>query len=145
MDLLTSMDVSASGLGAQRIRINVISMNLANIHTTRTLKGGPYLRKSVLLAAVPMGSHFDGILEASLDSALNRVQVVGIVDGGDRIKRIYDPSHPDADGDGYLTLPDINVMEEMTNMLMASRSYEANVTAFQAAKNMALKAIDMAR
>lgn len=145
MDFMTAMDVSASGLTAQRIRMNIISMNLANTHTTRTPHGGPYIRKSVLMAAVPVGDEFDRILQAGLGQSLNGVEVIDIVNDRRGFRKVFDPSHPDANAQGYVNLPNINLIEEMVNMLVASRSYEANVTAFQATKNMALKALEIGK
>ena len=152
---MTALEVSASGLDAQRIRMNIAAMNLANIHTTRTKSSGPYRRKSVIFEAVPVQNPFDRILQASmLMPGYSRqgnlfseppmgVHVVDIVDDNRGFKKIFEPSHPDADKDGYVMLPNINVIEEMVNMLMASRSYEANITAFQATKNMILKAMEI--
>jgi len=152
---MTALEVSASGLDAQRIRMNIAAMNLANIHTTRTRSGGPYRRKSVIFEAIPVQNPFDRILQASLlmpgysrqgslfSEPPTGVRVVNIVNDNRAFKRVFEPSHPDADKDGYVMLPNINVIEEMVNMLMASRSYEANITTFQATKNMILKAIEI--
>ncbi len=130
---------------AQRIRMNVISSNLANIQTTRTPQGGPYRRRDVVFAAVPLSSSFDEILRNSLNKGLSEVRVVDVVIDGRSPKMIYAPNHPDADRSGYVAMPNVNVIEEMVNMLSATRSYEANVTAIQAAKGMVLKALEIGR
>lgn len=130
---------------AQRIRMNVISSNLANVQTTRTPQGGPYRRRDVVFAAVPLSSSFDEILRSRLGEGLTEVRVVDLVIDGRSPKMIYAPSHPDADDSGYVAMPNINVIEEMVNMLSATRSYEANVTAIQAAKGMLLKALEIGR
>ncbi len=130
---------------AQRIRMNVISSNLANIQTTRTPQGGPYRRRDVVFAAVPLSSSFEEILRNSLNKGLSEVRVVDVVIDGRSPKMIYAPNHPDADRSGYVAMPNVNVIEEMVNMLSATRSYEANVTAIQAAKGMVLKALEIGR
>lgn len=145
MDYFSSLYISASGLMAQRIRMNVISSNLANIQTTRTPQGGPYRRRDVVFAAVPLSSSFDEILRNSLNKGLSEVRVVDVVIDGRSPKMIYAPNHPDADRSGYVAMPNVNVIEEMVNMLSATRSYEANVTAIQAAKGMVLKALEIGR
>ncbi len=125
--------------------MNVISSNLANIQTTRTPQGGPYRRRDVVFAAVPLSSSFDEILRNSLNKGLSEVRVVDVVIDGRSPKMIYAPNHPDADRSGYVAMPNVNVIEEMVNMLSATRSYEANVTAIQAAKGMVLKALEIGR
>ena len=144
MDLFSSLDISASGLTAQRIRMNVIASNLANAHTTRTPEGGPYQRQAVVLET-PVSSSFEDVFRNVLDTSVAAVRVIGIVTDQSASKTIYSPNHPDADPSGYVALPNVNIVEEMVNMLAASRSYEANVTAIQAAKGMALKALEIAR
>ncbi len=145
MDFFTALDVSSTGLSAQRMRMNVISGNLANIETTRTPEGGYYRRKDVIFAATRVGSPFQDILESRLASNVYQVQVEGIYqdNGPPRLK--YDPGHPDADDKGYVALPNISVMGEMVNMLLTTRAYEANITAINATKNMALKALEISR
>ena len=143
MDFFTALKISASGLSAQRIRMNVISSNLANINTTRTPEGGPYRRKDVVFATVPAVSRFDKIFESKLEEKLNQVKVVGLFYDEAPPKLKYDPGHPDANEKGYVALPNITVIGEMANMLSATRSYEANVTAIHATKSMALKALEI--
>ena len=145
MDLFGSLHISASGLTAQRVRMNVISSNLANAHTTRTPEGGPYRRRDVVFATIPVPSSFEEAFRNALDTTVAGVRVVDIVTDGNSPKMIYNPNHPDADDSGYVALPNVNIVEEMVNMLAAARSYEANVTAIQATKGMALKALEIAR
>lgn len=145
MDFFNSLYVSASGLTAQRIRMNVIASNLANVQTTRTPDGGPYKRRDVVFAAIPRPSSFQEFLRNALDDGVAEVRVVEIVTDGGTPKMLYAPNHPDADVSGYVAMPNISVIEEMVNMLSATRSYEANVTAIQAAKGMALKALEIGR
>ncbi len=145
MDFMTALDVSASGMKAQRTHMNVISMNLANVKTTRTQEGGPYHRKSVAFAATPVLNPFDKAMENAEDRELKGVTVRGIVTDRRPSKRVHEPGHPDADKDGYVSYPDINVVEEMANMITTMRSYEANVQAIQDTKSMFNKALQIAR
>lgn len=145
MDFMTALDVSASGMRAQRTYMNVISMNLANAKTTKTPEGGPYHRKSVSFAATPVYNPFDRAMEDAQNRELEGVSVRGIVTDKRPSKRVYEPGHPDADKDGYVSYPDINVVEEMANMITTMRSYEANVQAVQDTKAMFNKALQIAR
>jgi len=145
MDFLDSLAISSSGLTVQRHRMNVISSNLANINTTRTPQGGPYLRKDLVFAACPVGQEFQDVLQAHLSQNLCGVRVAGIITDPRPPLLHYDPHHPDADEQGYVAMPNVNLMEEMVNMISATRSYEANVTAINATKNMALKALEIGR
>jgi flagellar basal-body rod protein FlgC len=143
MDLSIPFTISASGLQAQRQRMNVISSNLANMQSTRTAEGGPYRRKEVIFSGAPVqGPSFGGLLNQATNR-LQTVQVSAIVEDGREPKQVYDPGHPDADPQGFVTMPNINLMEEMVNLMSATRSYEANVTVLDAAKNMALKALEI--
>jgi flagellar basal-body rod protein FlgC len=145
MDLYDAMHTSASGLSAQRLRMNLISGNLANVHTTRTPEGGPYRRKEVVFSAVPKADSFRGHLNARLAVAPCEVRPLKIIED-DRPPIVkFAPQHPDADADGYVALPQVNVMEEMVNLISATRSYEANVSAVRAAKDMALKALEIGK
>ncbi len=139
MDLISSMNVSASGMSAQRTRMNVVSSNLANINTTRTAEGGPYVRKNVILSAVPVRDSFGKLLDENI-SAPN---VVGITNDQSEFQKVYDPSHPDADASGYVLMPNVNLMKEMVDMLSATRAYEANSTVISTIKGMAQRAIDI--
>jgi flagellar basal-body rod protein FlgC len=147
MNFLDSLNTSASGLSAQRLRMNLISSNLANVNTTRTVEGGPYQRKDAVFAAVPkhQKNDFAKILSQTLEPELNEVQVVSIESDARQPLLKYDPQHPDADADGYVSLPNINVVEEMVNMITATRSYEANVTAVKATKDMVVQALEIGR
>lgn len=143
MDLLTAMDVSSSGMKAQRAQLNVISMNMANIRTTKTADGGPYQRKSVSFESTPVYSPFAREMQEQLNRDLHGVKVLGVTADQRPFKQVYEPHHPDANGQGYVTYPDINVVEEMTNMMQAIRGYEANVQTIQAAKRMFQKALQI--
>jgi len=145
MDFSKALGVSSSGLTAQRMRMNTISSNIANINTTRTPEGGPYRRKDVVFEAIPEAKSFGEVLTTQPDRNIQRVQVTDVhVDrGAPRLK--YEPNHPDADENGYVAYPNINLMEEMANMIQATRSYEANVSAIQATKDMALSALELGR
>ncbi len=145
-DFLSGFRISGSGMSAQRQRMNSISSNIANINTTRTPEGGPYRRKDVVFEAMPDGKTFGDIVGASDPRAdYARVQVTDVVSDKKAPLMKLDPSHPDANEDGYVAFPNINLMEEMTNMIQASRSYEANVQAVQATKDMALSALEIGR
>lgn len=145
-DFLTGMRVSSSGMAAQRMRMNTIASNIANINTTQTPEGGPYRRKDVVFEAMPDAKNFGEII-TSTDPAgsFQRVQVTDVISDRKAPLLKYEPDHPDANADGYVAYPNVNLMEEMTNMIQASRSYEANVTALQASKDMALSALEIGR
>lgn len=137
MDSFAIFKVSASALDAQRGRMNTIASNMANIHSTQTEAGGPYKRKDVVFSTMP--------IDSDKSSAMEGVKLVQVVDSQEPFKKIYDPAHPDANKDGFVNLPNINIMEEMVNMMMAVRAYEANVTTFNMSKNMFLKALEIGR
>ncbi len=141
MDFFTAFNVSASGLSAQRVRMNIVSSNLANVNSTNTAAGGPYRRKDVVFAAEPVKSSFQNELE----SKVHEVRAAEIIEDGRPFRSVYDPYHPNADTNGYVYYPNVNVMEEMVNMLSASRSYEANVSAVKTTKQMALKALEIGK
>jgi flagellar basal-body rod protein FlgC len=147
MNLFQSMQISASGLNSQRAVIGVIAENMANVHTTRTDQGGPYLRKRAILSPSPIASSphspFSSLLSTKMGEEPVGVKVADIQEDIDGVKTVYDPSHPDADEAGLLFLPNVNLMEEMVALLTASRVFEANVTAFNAAKTMAMKSLDI--
>ena len=145
-DFLSGFRIGGSGMAAQRARMNTISSNIANINTTRTPEGGPYRRKDVVFTAMPDTKSFGDILNVDDPKAdFNRVQVTDVVYDKKAPLLKYEPTHPDANEDGYVAYPNINLMEEMTNMIQASRSYEANVQAIQATKDMALSALEIGR
>jgi flagellar basal-body rod protein FlgC len=143
MDFFSSMDISASALSAERTRMNLISSNLANANSTRTADGGPYKRKDAVFSAAPAAGSFGAALGQA--SAARRVEVSQIQEDQNPPRLQYEPTHPDADASGYVAYPNVNVVEEMADMISASRSYEANVTAAQAAKSMAIKTLDLGR
>lgn len=133
-------------MAAQRTRMNTISSNIANINTTNTPEGGPYRRKDVVFEAMPDAKSFGEILSTTDPRAsMDRVQVTDIISDRKAPLMKYDPDHPDANPDGYVAYPNINLMEEMTNMIQASRAYEANVSTLQATKDMALSALEIGR
>ncbi|WP_338667515.1 flagellar basal body rod protein FlgC [Pseudodesulfovibrio methanolicus] len=141
MDLMTALDIGASGLTAQRAQLNVISMNMANIRTTKTETGGPYQRKSVSFEATPVYSPFDQAMQDQLNRNLEGVKVLGVTQDQRPFKQVYEPNHPDANDQGYVFYPDINVVEEMANMMQTMRGYEANVQTIESVKRMFQKAL----
>jgi flagellar basal-body rod protein FlgC len=145
MNFLDALHTSSAGLTAQRLRMNLISGNLANAHTTRTEDGGPYRRKEPVFAAQSQKSSFAEVLSGYRTDHLPQVKVIDIVEDTSPPLMKYDPNHPDADDRGYVAMPNINLMEEMVNLISATRSYEANVSAVKAAKEMALKALEISR
>ncbi len=145
MDFSTGLRVSSSGMTAQRMRMNTISSNIANINTTRTPEGGPYRRKDVVFESMPEVRNFGEILTSQPDRNIQRVQVTDVhVDTKAPLLK-YEPNHPEANQEGYVAYPNINLMEEMANMIQATRSYEANVSAMQASKDMAATALEIGR
>lgn len=145
MDFMTAFDIASSALSAERTNMNIISMNLANAKTTRTAEGGPYRRKSVTFAATPVESPFAKAMSSALDRELKGVRVLDIAIDKRPLKRVYEPGHPDADQEGYVFYPDINTVEEMTNMLASMRSYEASATSIENIKAMYTKALEIGR
>lgn len=147
MNFFKSIDISASGLTAQRMRMDVISNNIANVDSTRTESGGPYRRKIPIFQAREANnfdSYMTGIQSGSSTTG-NGVRVVGIAEDQKPFLTVYDPNHPDADANGYVQKPNVNTVNEMVDMISATRSYEANVTAINSAKQMATKALDIGR
>jgi flagellar basal-body rod protein FlgC len=134
--------ISASGMEAQRQRMNVIAGNIANADSTKSAEGGPYRRKDVVFAT-QYNMDFDGYFRASLEDYGASVKVSGVVNDARPLKYTYEPGHPEADANGYVAYPNVNVVEEVVNMISASRGYEANVTAFKATRDMALKALEI--
>ena len=140
MNFLQSLEISASGLYAQRKRMDVIASNLANIETTHTKKGGPYRRKMVVMSTKPV-EDFDKALALQAEG----VKIDDIVEDKSPFKKVFNPSHPDADKDGYLLKPNVDLIVEITNMLMARRAFEANTAAMKSTKQMALKALEIGK
>ena len=145
MDFVTGLRVSGSGMTAQRHRMNAISSNIANINTTQTPEGGPYRRKQVVFESLPEAKTFGEMLLSNPDRKVNRVQVTDILPDRKAPLLKYEPDHPEADENGYVAYPNINLMEEMADMIQATRSYEANVSALNATKDMAMKALEIGR
>jgi flagellar basal-body rod protein FlgC len=145
MSFLEGLKISASGLSAERIRMNVISSNLANASTSRTEEGGPYRRKDVLFTARNSGLSFDNLMRLAFDPNLKEVKVDGITEDKRAPRLMYNPNHPDANEKGYVEMPNISVMEEMVNMITSNRSFESNTQAINATKSMATTAIGIGR
>ncbi|WP_054694462.1 flagellar basal body rod protein FlgC [Syntrophomonas palmitatica] len=154
MRFLESIDVSASGMTAQRLRMDTISSNMANVETTRTANGtGPYRRQIVIFEArneAPAKSKFRAMLEKEQKNSNPaygvRVKEIRQLNENEApFRRVYEPSHPDADAQGYVNYPNVNIVEEMTNMISATRAYEANARVIEASKGMALKALEIGR
>lgn len=146
MSFFSSLDTSASALTAQRLRMDVISQNMANVDTTRTENGGPYKRKVVLFQEIGSKASFAQYLGKAMDSDVGQgVRVTRIVNDETPGSRVYDPSHPDADENGYVTNSNVNVVEEMVNMISANRSYEANITAINTTKSMIAKTLEIGK
>ncbi len=139
MSMFKAMDLSASGLTAQRQRLDVIAENLANVNTTRTAQGGPYKRKSVIMEATPQDDF------ASYLGSPEKVEVVQVSEDSKGLRPELDPGHPDADKDGMVLYPNINPVSEMVHLMLASRAYEANVAVLRTGKAMAQKALEIGR
>lgn len=145
MGLFTSFDISASGMTAQRLRSDIISQNLANVNSTSSSDGGAYRRKTVVFAEKNY-TPFSEVMGTVAGKYTGGVKVTRIVEDTETpMSMVYDPSHPDADENGYVTYPNVNVVTEMTNMIDASRAYEANVTAFNASKSIAMKGLEIGK
>jgi len=144
MSLLSALSVSASGMSAQRTRAEVLVENIANAETTRTSEGGPYRRKDAIFSSQTVPSAFASELDAEL-SGLTGVSVTGIAVDQREPERRYMPGHPDADPEGYVSMPRVNPAEDMVDLMGASRSYEANVSAISAIKDMIQRSIDLLR
>ncbi|MCD7825344.1 MAG: flagellar basal body rod protein FlgC [Clostridiaceae bacterium] len=145
MGVFSGMDISASGMTAQRTRLDIIAENIANVNTTRDADGNVYKRKSVIFEEKSYSS-FQETLLGTTGSVSKGVKISEIIEDDEtECRMVYDPSNPDADENGYVTYPNVNTVTEMTDMIDASRSYEANVTAFNASKNMQLKALEIGK
>ena len=148
MSLFGALNISASGLTAERLRMDVTAENLANAQTTRTAAGGPYRRKEVVLQQAPATGGFAGRLATAMGGGGGRpggVEVALIAEDTSAPRRVHDPGHPDADAEGYVAMPYVDTVAEMVDLIAASRAYEANVTAMQAAKQMYAKTLDLLR
>lgn len=148
MAFLSSMNISASAMTAQRMRLDVASENIVNIDTTRTQAGGPYRRKIVVLEEKPSDNFRRVLLNAAgrgRQGGRGGVQVAEIVEDPSDLKAVYNPYHPDADADGYVMMPNVDLIKETVDGMSATRSYEANITAFNALKTMATKAMEIGK
>ncbi|MEA9356803.1 flagellar basal body rod protein FlgC [Bacteriovorax sp. PP10] len=145
MDLLTSLKISSSGLTANKKRMAAITSNIANAQTTRTAEGGPYQPKEVVFGSEPARESFSEILEGELEEKAQTVHATEIQNSRKPPILKYEPNHPDANSDGMVAYPNINTMEEMANMIEASRAYEANINAMGTAKAMAIKDLEIGR
>jgi flagellar basal-body rod protein FlgC len=140
--------ISGAGMAAQRDRMSVITGNLANSETTRTPEGGPYRRRDIIFQAVPANGEFADLLAENFfdhPQGLLSVEVAGIRQSGRPPRQIFDPKHPDANVEGYVSLPDINVIEEMVDLMSAVRSYEANLTAYSTTKGLVRRLLEIGR
>lgn len=143
MSVFGAMDVSATGMTAQQLRMDTISENIANVNTTRGADGRPYRRKTVVFNEKSYPTFSESLSMANKHNIGKGVKVTRIVEDPSEGRLVYDPSHPDANDDGYVTLPNVNTVTEMTNMIDATRAFEANVTVMNSTKSMAMKALDI--
>lgn len=139
-DILDTFNIAGSGLSAERLRMQTIATNMANSRTTRTAEGGPYKRRVPVFEAKQVDPFGD-----ELDRAAARVEVSEIKSDGKPPIRVFDPTHPDADKDGYVEYPDINVLQEMVDLMTTSRTYEANANVVESTRDMAMRALDIGR
>lgn len=133
--------ISASGMKAQRTRMEVVASNLSNVHTTSTDEGGPYKKKDVVFKAIDVSE--DKSFGGTLSKKIEGVKAESIQESEKPMQKVFSPSHPDADEEGYVTYPNVNLMEEMTDMVAATRAYEANVNVLNTTKDMFLKTLDL--
>lgn len=144
--LFSSMHISASGMSAQRSRMDIVAENIANAESTRTKEGGPYRRRQVVFQSTSPEKHFTEIFSSSFGrQEPHSVKVADVILDSRPFQEVHDPSHPDADSNGMVKLPNVNAVEEMVNLNSASRSFEANVTAMEASKRMFLKSLELLR
>jgi flagellar basal-body rod protein FlgC len=136
MEAFKIFDISASAMFAQRERMNVLASNMANAHTTKTEEGTPYIRKDVLFTSIPLPSN---------PAPLYGVGVYNVINDNSPFKVVYQPGHPDADKDGFVKYPNVDVVKEMVNMMMAMRAYEASASAFNISKTMYMKLLELGR
>lgn len=141
MGVFDIFKISASGMKAQRTRMEVVASNLSNVHTTSTEEGGPYRKKDVVFKAADVSDDksFSGVFSKKIEG----VKAETIQESDKPFEKVFNPNHPDADDEGYVTFPNVNLMEEMTDMMAATRAYEANVNVLNTTKDMFLKTIDL--
>jgi len=142
INLMKTIEVTSTGLSAQRSRLDVIAQNLANVNTTRTPEGGPYRRRAVVLEPMEMG---EGGFANRLDEAMRGVRVTGVVESDAPFQKAYRPTHPDADDEGYVLMPNVNMLEELGDLTLTQRSYEAGLQVVGAAKDMLRQTIQLIR
>ncbi len=147
MGYFSALDVGASALTAQRLRMDIISQNIANANTTRTDSGTPYRRKVAIFEEKSTGNSFSDYLSASSREQVigSGVRVAKVVEDTTPFKKVYDPGNPEADADGYVEMPNVDIVTEMVNMISATRAYEANVTSINTTKSLAMKALEIGR
>ena len=146
MSIFSSINISSSALTAERTRMDVISKNLANANTTRTQSGDPYRRQVVVFKEAEEKQSLKSILESKKSKDVDKgVEIVGIVEDKTPFRQVYNPGHPDADEKGYVTMSNVDTITEMVDMISATRSYEANVTALNTSKSMLLKALEIGK
>lgn len=145
MRLFSAIEASASGLTAERLRLDLIASNLANAESTKTENGRAYRRKTALFMPNAARYSFRDILSRHSSELPRGVRVYGIAEDQSPLRRVYSPGHPEADQEGYVTYPNVDVVTEMVDMMAATRAYEANVTAIEAAKSMAQRALELLR
>jgi flagellar basal-body rod protein FlgC len=145
MSLFSALSVSASGMSAQRTRAELLVENIANAETTRTPEGGPYRRKDAVFMSEAVTSPFSSVLESQMGTASTGVRVADITVDTREPERRYLPDHPDADAKGYVSVPRLNPVEDMVDLMGATRSYQANVAAMSAVKDMIQRSIDLLR
>jgi flagellar basal-body rod protein FlgC len=145
MNLMDALKIGSSGLTAQRIRMNVISSNLANVNSTWTEDGGPYRKKQVIMGSSSFGDMLERAAGDPLAHSVAAARVMHVNTDNSPLVSKYDPHHPDADAGGYVKMPNVNLIEEMVEMLNAARSYEANITTLNTTKEMAMKALEIGR
>jgi len=142
LNIFNSLRISASGLAAERLRMDTISSNIANVNTTRTENGGAYKRKIAVFE-----ENLQNAMNSSgkVETQLNGVRAVGIEEDKSPAKLVYDPTNPDANAEGYVEMPNVNILNEMADLMVSSRAYEANVTAISTEKNMYYKALEIGK
>jgi flagellar basal-body rod protein FlgC len=151
MSFWTALRIGSSGMSAQRLRMDIISNNIANAETTRTAEGGPYKRQDVIFMPKAQSTFLPEFIRARQAQDIEALseergmKVAEVTTDDSEGLKVYDPSHPDADKDGFVTYPNVNMVVEMTNMLSATRSYEANLAVINFAKQMAIRAVDIGR
>jgi len=145
-ELFSSMHISAAGMSAQRSRMDIVAENIANSESTRTKEGGAYRRRQVIFQATPIEQKFSEVFKSSLaGGGRQSVRVVDVIQDQRPFREVHDPSHPDANADGIVQLPNVNMVEEMVDMNSAARSFEANVTSMEASKRMFIKSLELLR